>query len=112
MAPETTALLRKMADRGANIGSATFQLGKLLDLYGADDLRFGLREAISREVFHPHAVRQAIERRRDERGLGPALPIRFPDDPRITDLTVTPHDLSTYDNNKEIDRWTSTRSSR
>jgi transposase len=102
MAPETTALLRKMADRGANIGSATFRLGKLLDLYGADDLRYGVREAIFREVFHLHAVRQAIERRRDERGLGPALAIQFPDDPRITDLVVTPHDLSSYDNNKEI----------
>jgi transposase len=101
MAPETAVLLRKMAERGQNIGSATFLLGGFLDLYGADDLRFGLKEAISREVFHPHAVRQAIERRREERGLGPALPIRFPDDPRITDLTVTPHDLSTYD--KEID---------
>jgi transposase len=101
MAPETTTLFRKMAERGQNIGSATFLLGRFLDLYGADDLRFGLKEAISREVFHPHAVRQAIEHRREERGLGPALPIRFADDPRITDLTVTPHDLSTYD--KEID---------
>ena len=103
MAPEAMTLLRKMAERGANIGSATFLLGKFLDLYGADDLRFGLKEAIAREVYHPHAVQQAIERRREERGLGPALAIQFPDDPRITDLTVTPHDLSTYDNNKEID---------
>ncbi len=103
MAPEAMTLLRQMAQRGANIGSATFLLGRFLDLYGADDLRFGLKEAIAREVYHPHAVRQAIERRREERGAGPALAIQFPDDPRITDLVVTPHDLSTYDNKETED---------
>jgi hypothetical protein len=86
-----------MAERGQNIGSAVFTLLKLLDTYGPDDFRFGIKEALLREVFHPHAVRQAIERRRGEAGQGPALPLPLPDDPRITGLSVRPHDLSDYD---------------
>jgi hypothetical protein len=99
-APEATGLLRHMADRGQNIGSATRALLLLLDAYGPDELRFGLAEALRRGVFHPHAVRQAIERKRSERGEGPVLPLPLPDDPRITDLTVTPHALSDYDQEK------------
>lgn len=96
-APESTTLLVRMAERGGNVGSATLALTRLLDAYGADELRFGLGQALARGVFHPHAVRQAIERRRGERGLEPMLPIPVRDDPRITDLTVTPHDLGSYD---------------
>jgi len=86
-----------MAERGRNIGSATFALLRLLDTYGRADLTFGIQEALNKGVFHPHAVRHAIERRREQAGEMPRLPIALPDDPRIKDLTVTPHDLVDYD---------------
>jgi transposase len=95
--PESVELLRGQAERGHNIGSATLALIRMLDLYGREALRFGVKEAIERGVFHPHAVRHAIEKRRGALGQGPVLPLLLNDDPRISNITVIPHDLSNYD---------------
>jgi hypothetical protein len=92
-----------MAAQGQNIGSATRALMRLLDTYGRTDLAFGIEEALGKGAFHPHAVRHAIERRREEAGEQPVLPLALPDDPRVRDLTVSPHDLSTYDEELEHD---------
>lgn len=100
--PESTVLLRQMAERGRNLGSATIALQRLLETFGRVELTFGIREAIARGAFHPHAVRHAIEKRRDEHGRGPVLPLPLPDDPRVRDMTITPHELSRYD--QEIHR--------
>jgi len=101
--PKSDFLLRAMAARGRNIGSATFALLKLLDTYGRKDLAFGIDEALRKGAFHPHAVRHAIERRREQAGEKPVLPTPLPDDPRIKDLTVTPHDLKRYDEDDDHD---------
>ncbi len=95
--PRSQELLRGLADRGQNVGSATLALTRMLDLYGREELAAGVAEAIGRGVFHPHAVRHAIERVRSALGQGPALPLSLPDDPRITHLTVNPPDLGNYD---------------
>ena len=42
-------------------------------------------------------MRLILDRRRHERGLRPALPVKLPGDPRIRDLVVTPHSLADYD---------------
>jgi hypothetical protein len=86
-----------LAQRGGNLGSATVSLQRLLDRYGAQELEIALQEALAKEVPHPHAVRQILERRRQERGVPPALPVALPDDPRVRDLVVTPHALDRYD---------------
>lgn len=101
--PKSDLLLRGMAERGRNMGSATFALLKMLDTYGRADLSFGIAEALERGSFDLHAVRHAIERRREEAGEQPVLPIPLPDDPRIRDLTVTPHDLVDYDEDADDD---------
>jgi len=100
-APESTTLLKQMAERSANIGTNVFTLMKMLDQYGVEDLRLGIAEALRRGVPHPHAVRQAIERRREESGAEPVLPLDLPDDPRLADLDISPHDLSDYDEEEE-----------
>lgn len=97
VAPSSAHILRKMAERNQNIGSAVNSLTKLLELHGRELLEYGIREALSREVYHVHGVRHAITKRRAERGQKQTLPIQLPDDPRVRDLIVIPHDLSIYD---------------
>jgi hypothetical protein len=97
LAPSSAELLKKMGERRLNIGSATQSLMKLLETHGRELLEFGIREAISREVYHPHGVRHAIARRREKDSQQSLLPIHLPDDPRVQDLIVIPHDLSIYD---------------
>jgi transposase len=96
-APACALLLQRLAERGENIGSATVQLLRLLELYGASELETAVREALDREVPHPHAVRQVLDRRRHERGLEPPLAGALPRDPRLREIAVRPHDLDDYD---------------
>ena len=104
-APSSERLLVAAAERGDNLGGVTSALLKLLDQYGPTGLEVGICEALERDVPHPHAVRQCLERRRQERDLPPAVSLSLPDDPRIANMVVRPHDLRSYDpdddNNKE-----------
>jgi hypothetical protein len=56
-----------------------------------------VEEALARGVPHPHAVRQPLERRRQQRELPPPVAVALPDDPRVRGLVVRPHDLRDYD---------------
>lgn len=101
-APNSQPLLVALAERGGNLGSATAALLRLLDRYGAAELENALAEALEKGAPHPHSVRLILERRCRERGDLPPVPVRLPDDPRVRDLVVTPHDLATYDSVEEI----------
>jgi len=96
-APASRALLVRLAERGGPLGSATAALGRLLDRYGAPALERAVQEALERDVPHPHAVRQILERRWREQHAQPPIPVALPDDPRVRDLVVTPHPLDRYD---------------
>ncbi|MBK8579693.1 MAG: hypothetical protein IPN78_16190 [Candidatus Accumulibacter sp.] len=54
--PESRELLVQAAGRGANLGAITAALLRLLDRYGASELRAGIEEALARQVPHPNAV--------------------------------------------------------
>jgi transposase len=96
-APRSRELLVQLGERGGNLGSATAALARLLDRYGAEALGVALDEALARGVPHPHAVRQALERRRREQHAPPPVAVALPDDPRVRGLVVTPHRLEAYD---------------
>jgi transposase len=96
-APSSESLLVLAAERGDNLGSVTQALLRLLDQYGAAELEAAIREALERGVPHPHAVRQSLERRRQERDLPPPVALPFASNPQLGALVVRPHDLSTYD---------------
>jgi transposase len=102
-APSSERLLVGAAERGENLGGVTSALLRLLDQYGATELEVGICEALERGVPHPHAVRQSLERRRQERNLPPAVSLSLPDDPRIANMVVHPHDLRTYDPDPDPD---------
>jgi hypothetical protein len=96
-APAAAKILELAAKQGQNLGALTTGLLHLLDLYGAVELEHAVIEALSVEACHVAAVRQVLERRRREQSLPEPVAISVPDDPRIQNLVVIPHDLAGYD---------------
>ncbi len=95
--PQAEALLIGAAERGHNLGAMTTSLLRLLDRYGPVEMAHAVTEALARGVPHQNAVRQCLERRRQDRALAPVVGVRLPDDPRVRELTVKPHALAGYD---------------
>lgn len=95
--PASAELLQGAARRGHNLGSAVAGLLRLLDTWGAEAVQTAVVEAVEADALHVAAVRQVLERRRQEAGEPPPIQVDLPDDPRVRDLHVKPHDLSTYD---------------
>lgn len=100
-APSSTELLVAMAERGANLGSATSQLCRLLDKHGGPALEEAVAEAVQRNAMHVAAVQQVLERNRHLLGQPPALAVDLPQDPRVRDIVVKPHRLDSYDTFQE-----------
>ena len=95
--PSTERLFLVLAERGANLGSATSRLLRLLDAHAAQALEEAVREALDRDVPHVAAIRHILDRKRHERGQPPPLAVALSDDPRVRDLTVRPHSLDDYE---------------
>ena len=95
--PNSRELLTQAAARGGNLGSITAALLRLLDRYGTMELEAAIGEALTRGVPHPNAVRLSLERRREQRKQAPPLALTLPEDQRVRDLVVRPHDLDDYD---------------
>jgi hypothetical protein len=57
---------------------------------------------LARDVPHPNAVRLALERRREQRGLAPPVAVELPAHVRARDVPVQPHRLDSYDQLKEL----------
>jgi transposase len=100
-APASRSLLLRAAERGSNLGAITAMLLQLLDRYGAAELQAAIDEALARDVPHPNAVRLALERRREQRGLAPPVAVVLPAHVRSRDVPVQPHRLEIYDRLKE-----------
>ena len=101
-APASQTLLVRAAERGGNLGAITAALLRLLDRYGAAELQAAISEALARDVPHPNAVRLALERRREQRGLAPPVAVVLPEHVRARDVPVQPHRLDSYDQLKEL----------
>jgi hypothetical protein len=95
-------LLVHAAERGSNLGAVTVALLQLLERYGATELQAAINEALARDVPHPNAVRLALERRREQRGLAPPVAVELPAHVRARDVPVQPHRLDSYDQLKEL----------
>lgn len=96
-APSSQALFVKLAESGENLGRATQHFIALLDEFGSMALEQAIREALGRDMPHRHAVRQILEQRRRATGRPPAVRVDLPDDKRVRDAAVTPHDMASYD---------------
>lgn len=95
--PLSSTLLERAARRGHNIGSAVAGLLRLVDSWGGEAVEEAISEALDADMPHVAAVRQVLERQRQQSGEGPSMPVELPDDPRVRQLAVRPHSLNTYD---------------
>jgi hypothetical protein len=95
--PSCKIFLTEAAARGYYLRSIIKELLQLLDSYGAIELEAAISEALKREVPHPNAVRLSLEKRREARHQLPPVSLDLPNDKRIRELTVLPHNLNTYD---------------
>jgi len=91
--PRSQQLFRLLAERGEKLASATKELLRLLELYGPLKLDQALEEALAKDSPHPQTVRLILERQQPS----PNLPVALPEDPRVRNLVVRPHDLASYD---------------
>jgi len=96
-APSSQGLFVEIANRGGNLGATTSGLLRLLDRYGARALDEAVATALAQDAPHLGAVRQILDQRRHAKGEPPPVSPSLPDDPRVRDLVVTPHALTTYD---------------
>lgn len=101
LTPSSKELLERLAERGLPLGRVTSELLELLRTYGPEELDTAIAEALCGDVPHSQAVRHILERNRREAGRRPALPLPLPDDQRVRDMFVKPHDLKTYDQIQE-----------
>jgi hypothetical protein len=90
-------LLQQAAARGNRLSHVVSRLLELLDDYGAAELERAIAEALERQVPHPNAVRQALERRREQRHQPPPIAISLPDNARANHIVVRPASLARYD---------------
>lgn len=97
MIPSAQLFLTKAAERGYNLGSQVSTLLRLLDMYGALDCEIALKTAIEKDIPHVNTVRLILEKMADEKDQKPLMPVHLPDDDRVRQLSVKPHDLSRYD---------------
>ena len=96
-APATKELLLRAAAHGANLGSVTLGLLRLLNRYGATELQAAILDTLESGAPHPHSVHLALERRREATKAPPPIEIRLPDHVREKDTVVQPHRLDRYD---------------
>jgi transposase len=96
-APSATRFFQLAASRGVHLGSLTRGLIELLDTHGAAALEAALAAALGQDATHLAAVRHFIDLHRAQRGASPPIPVTLPDDPRVRELAVRPHNLAEYE---------------
>lgn len=96
-APESEALLDAAFARGESAGNQTAQLLKLLDSYGATELRCAIQEALERNTPRASSVAFILNRRQRSHRQAPPPPVDLSRHPEMQFLEITPHDLESYD---------------
>lgn len=89
--------LNAAAANGYPLRSTTNQLINLLNDHGASALNEAMLDALSRDVPHPNAVRQSLQRLMDEQNQLPPVSPVLSLDKRVNELIVKPHSLSNYE---------------
>ena len=95
--PRSQAFLQQLAERGGNLGSATAALLRLVAHYGPEQMDEALQEALEHGTIHVGAITHILDLRWQKLHRPPPVPVTLPDDPRLAQLSVTPHRLSSYD---------------
>lgn len=95
--PESEALLDAAFARRESAARQTTQLLNLLDLYGARELRAAVCEALERKTPRASSVAFILNQRRRSNRRRIPHPVDLSRHPELEGLSVTPHNLETYD---------------
>lgn len=95
--PESETLLDQAFARGESAGSQTAQLLKLLDTYGAAEVRSAVREALERSTPRASSVAFLLSKRQRSRQHPAPPPVDLSRHPDLQSLDVQPPNLETYD---------------
>ena len=95
--PETEALLEAAFQRGESPAQQTRQLLRLLDEYGAEELRAAMAEAVERGTPRASSVAFLLKKRRRLRTDPGPRPVDLSRRPELQDVHVQPHDPESYD---------------
>lgn len=98
-APSAAQFFAATAALGMPLKRVTRELLELLRTYGAAALEEALRESLTQNAAHLHAVRQVLERSRHAETK--PLPLELPDDPRVRNMALAPRSLAVYDRLQE-----------
>lgn len=96
-APNSAGLLQLAVQRGNRPATVVALLLQMLDDYGASELTLAIGEALQQQVPHANAVRQVLERRREQRDQPPPIAITLPDNTKAKNAVVRPASLAAYD---------------
>jgi transposase len=95
--PESEAFLDAAFRLGESARRQTRQLLVLLDLYGAAELRAAIGEALARKTPRVSSVAFILNQRRRSGKRRIPVPVDLSRRPELKNLSVTPHNLETYD---------------
>jgi transposase len=95
--PESKVLIEAAFARGESAGRQTTELLNLLDLYGTAELRAAICEALERKTPRASSVEFILNQRRRFSHRRTPPPVDLSRRPELETLSVTPHDLETYD---------------
>ena len=96
-APNTSALLEALAQRGEQLGTVHAHLLRLLDEFGGERLDDAAKRALEQETPYPRSVRMILEADEQRLNQPPRIEVALPDDDRVRGLSVKQHKLAAYD---------------
>ncbi|HEV8716519.1 MAG TPA: IS21 family transposase, partial [Candidatus Binatia bacterium] len=95
--PESEEFLNAAFQRGESAASQTAQLLRLLDDYGATELRAAISEALERNTPRASSVAFILNKRRRASRRRPPTPVDLSRRPDLADVNIQPHNPETYD---------------
>lgn len=97
LVPQLSAFFEVLARRGEAMGYHSQRLLRLLDRYGIDELRIAVSVAMERQAYAAGSVAHVLEQRRRAQGQSLPVEVSLPDDPRVRQMYIKPHNLESYD---------------
>ena len=95
-APSSREFLERAAQLGNSLTSLVALLIEMRGDYGAEECEAALVEALQQDVPHPNAVRQVLERRREQRNQPPPMAVPLTNT-EAKNSVVKPASLASYD---------------
>lgn len=95
--PESEALLEAAFARGESAARQTTRLLQLLELYGAQELRAAISEALERNTPTASSVAFILNRRQRQARRRPPAPVDLSRRPDLAQVDVQPHSAEIYD---------------